>query len=151
VWWYGTITSTSTKTTTESSPCQMIPQTPTFPHHSKVSPTGGSSPSIQVAHVLTFFAGRFSYLARKPLSKTKTFTPSSRPLSYISATANKRLATADSRTKTRIIRASAQQHLLNSASSGQGSVSHESSVRARRGPAGRKGWGTCLFCSQRTG
>ena len=44
-------------------PCKMIPHRPRlFPHHLKST---GVGLSIQVTHVLTFFAGRFSYLARK--------------------------------------------------------------------------------------
>jgi len=114
-------------------PCKTIPHRPRlFPHHLKSTGASAVRLSIQVTHVLTFFAGRFSYLARKyiPNAISRSRQPSSIPVTY--KRREKRLITAHSRTTTINIYVSAPQHRFSSGSSGEGRVcGSRSSHRSR--------------------
>jgi len=127
---------TSTTTIPPSASVQNDPApTPSFPPPPQVHRGQGASAvrlSIQVAHVLSFFAGRFSYLARKYISNavSRSRQPSSIPVT--NRRREKRPITADSRTIARNIYVSAPQHLFSSGSSGEGRVCGSRSSRTCR-------------------
>jgi len=114
----------------------MIPHRPRgprlFPHHLKSTGASAVRLSIQVTHVLTFFAGRFSYLAKKYIFK-RYFTQQAACVNFCNRQKKrKRLITADSRTTTINIYVSAPQHLFSSGSSGEGRVCGSRSSRTCR-------------------